>query len=510
MINKQNNDFGNSAVGINSTTVGYCTQTTNYGEFAAGILNKSTRGENPNNSASVIKDKNATLFSVGCGDHTERKNAFEVKGDGSVNISGIGNLQEELKKLANVHDEILLKKDPNNQLQYTLYVGDKNCGEINIPKDQFLKNVEYNDADKKLIFTFVTTDDDNVVTEISVADLVDTYKAGDNVTIKDNTISVDFSPITTALNTKVDKSDFDYVVKVNDDNKGNVINARQVMNNQTTGISNNYNLVLGDITTNKDSFIKLDSTRTFSDNSGYSAGDISVYSPNVVDIRGAAHTNIVGSTVYIKSSSDDWRMSLMNGFNMQCSHGNWMQFSDNDGLSVNSINQTVFNDGGFQINSTTFDNGDNDTFCGYFNFKGAGFTISNWLNSNNATNFIHAELDNYNSNSYGDDKLQLLDKSVEITHTWVKALSGTMQMEKGKNIKFKTSSSNTMRLTEGEGFKVFANMYAEPDHATDIAEYSDEEKAILSSDTIQKIILDLRKRILELEAKVAALQSSES
>lgn len=479
MINKQNNDFGNSAVGINSTTVGYCTQTTNYGEFAAGILNKSTRGENPNNSESVIKDKNATLFSVGCGDHTERKNAFEVKGDGSVNISGIGNLQEELKKLANVHDEILLKKDPNNQLQYTLYVGDKNCGEINIPKDQFLKNVEYNDADKKLIFTFVTTDDDNVVTEISVADLVDTYKAGDNVTIKDNTISVDFSPITTVLNTKVDKSDFDYVVKVNDDNKGNVINARQVMNNQTTGISNNYDLILGEQSYSKDgesvpdSYIKIDSTKS---NSSVSTrdklGDILVNSAHSINLEALGHINI-------KTRSN-------------ITFTGWSLFYNHIGL---------------------FNTTDSDSIClsiwpSEFKFLGStkrDAEIESLIKAEDGTNVVEPAELSVKLVHFNDDT-----SSFSVTKNKIKAWSDTMQMEKGKNIKFKTSSSNTMRLTEGEGFKVFANMYAEPDHATDIAEYSDEEKAILSSDTIQKIILDLRKRILELEAKVAALQSSES
>lgn len=517
MINKQNNNFGNNAVGINSTTAGYNTQTTNYGEFAAGISNKSTRAENPNTPTSVVGDKNATLFSVGCGNNTERKNAFEVKGDGSINISCVGNLQEKLKELANVHDEIILKKDPNNQLMYTLYVGDKNCGEINIPKDQFLKNVEYNNVDKKLIFTFVTTDDDNVVTEISVADLVDTYKAGNNVTIKDNTISVDFSPITAALNTKVNQSDFDYVVSVNDNNKGNVINARQIVNNQITGVSNNYDLVLGDNINmfgqpGGDSYIKIDSTRTLNRDEVYSMGNITMYSPHTIDITADNNLNLIGCAgVYIKDDPDElhsWRMRITNGFDMQCSNNDWMQFDGDSGLSVNSKHQTVFNDAGFQINSDTVEN--DKTFEGYFNFKGSGLVIRNRKTGSPSVNFLFAELNDELNNNYPDDKLQLLDNSIEITHKKVTMLSDDVQIKRGENIKFKTSSSNSMRLTEGEGFKVFANMYAEPDHATDIADYSGEEKAILSSDTVQKIILDLRRRVSELEIKIAALQSQES
>ena len=97
--------FGTKCGNANSIAVGYATETTNYGEIATGILNKSTKGDNPNSPEGVVGDPKATLFSVGCGTKEERKNALEVKGDGSVIISGkdgsdvnIADLAEKMKE----------------------------------------------------------------------------------------------------------------------------------------------------------------------------------------------------------------------------------------------------------------------------------------------------------------------------------------------------------------------------------------------------------------------------
>lgn len=95
--------FGTKCGNANSIAVGYATETTNYGEIATGILNKSTKGDNPNSPEGVVGDPKATLFSVGCGTKEQRKNALEVKGDGSVIISGKDgsdvNINKEIKYL---------------------------------------------------------------------------------------------------------------------------------------------------------------------------------------------------------------------------------------------------------------------------------------------------------------------------------------------------------------------------------------------------------------------------
>lgn len=97
--------FGTKCGNANSIAAGYATETTNYGEIATGILNKSTKGDNPNSSEGVVGDPKATLFSVGCGTKGERKNALEVKGDGSVIISGKDGSDVNIADLAEKLDQ---------------------------------------------------------------------------------------------------------------------------------------------------------------------------------------------------------------------------------------------------------------------------------------------------------------------------------------------------------------------------------------------------------------------
>lgn len=87
---------------------------------------------------------------------------------------------------------IELKKE--SELSYALYVNGVKHGEFTIPKDQFLKSVNYNPTTKELVFVFNTTDGE-VTTTISIADLVDVYTAGDGLSLNGNAFSVDFTTV---------------------------------------------------------------------------------------------------------------------------------------------------------------------------------------------------------------------------------------------------------------------------------------------------------------------------
>ena len=92
--------FGTKTGNANSIALGYATETKNFGEVAVGVMNKSTAAKDPNSSKGVCVDPDATLFSVGYGGSGERKNALEVKGDGSVIIPGENgniNIAEKIK-----------------------------------------------------------------------------------------------------------------------------------------------------------------------------------------------------------------------------------------------------------------------------------------------------------------------------------------------------------------------------------------------------------------------------
>lgn len=236
---RQDTDFfGTKSGNTNAIAVGYATETTNYGEIATGILNKSTRGKHSNTPEGVVGDSEATLFSVGCGTSKGRKNALEVKGDGSVIISSDDtsmNVADKIKEALTIENSIELVKSTDNDLQYTLMVNNTAKGEINIPKDQFLKNVVYDDTEKQLVFTFVTLDEDEHVEKVPVGDLKDIYTAGDNITIENNKISADLSTVMTAISdektqrettdneiksTLDSKADLDYVMVINQNSNG--------------------------------------------------------------------------------------------------------------------------------------------------------------------------------------------------------------------------------------------------------------------------------------------------
>lgn len=194
--------FGTKTGNANSIALGYATETKNFGEVAVGVMNKSTAAKDPNSPKGVCVDSDATLFSVGCGGSGERKNALEVKGDGSVLISGEDgdiNVADKIKQALDTDASIELVKSADSDLQYTLMVNNESRGSINIPKDQFLKNVTYDTDAKQLVFTFVTLDEEEHVERISVNDLKDVYTAGDGINIDNNVISADFSSVMTAI-----------------------------------------------------------------------------------------------------------------------------------------------------------------------------------------------------------------------------------------------------------------------------------------------------------------------
>lgn len=89
------------------------------------------------------------------------------------------------KKVATV----TIEKDSINDLQYHLLVDGEKSGDINIPKDQFLSNVVYSSATKVITFTFETSTGTKT-TDVNISDLIDTYTAGNGLTLTDGKFSV--------------------------------------------------------------------------------------------------------------------------------------------------------------------------------------------------------------------------------------------------------------------------------------------------------------------------------
>lgn len=113
-----------------------------------------------------------------------------------INLNGKSNrpTYNDTKEIALVEDvsgkisSVELVQDPDNQLHYELMVDNVKKGDINIPKDQFLKDVTYDDDTKELVFTF-TTEDGEKVTKVNIGELVDTYEAGNGLELTNNVFS---------------------------------------------------------------------------------------------------------------------------------------------------------------------------------------------------------------------------------------------------------------------------------------------------------------------------------
>ena len=235
--------FGTKTGNANSIALGYATETKNFGEVAVGVMNKSTAAKDPNSPKGVCVDSDATLFSVGCGGSGERKNALEVKGDGSVLISGEDgdiNVADKIKQALDTDASIELVKSAESDLQYTLMVNNESRGSINIPKDQFLKNVTYDTEAKQLVFTFVTLDEEEHVERISINDLKDVYTAGDGINIDNNVISADFSSVMTAISDeKTQRETTDNEIKSTLDTKADSNNAVTYNSTNISGLFDN-------------------------------------------------------------------------------------------------------------------------------------------------------------------------------------------------------------------------------------------------------------------------------
>lgn len=211
-------NFGKNPQGALSTVSGYATETTNFGETAFGILNKSTIDKNNFTTPEVVSSSTATLFSVGNGTDTDnRKNIIELKADGTVFISGVGGYdgtnpgdsKDISKELQSVHDDIdninldidridsdidSIHVEQDSDLVYTFIVKGENRGTINIPRDQFLKDVNYDEETNILEFLFIIRNEENEeeqkVVKIDMTDLEDIYTNGDGLNLENKQFSI--------------------------------------------------------------------------------------------------------------------------------------------------------------------------------------------------------------------------------------------------------------------------------------------------------------------------------
>lgn len=154
------------------------------------ILGTSTSGGTVN-IAMVSKWDKVDLGSASMQMNLNTANRVQV--NDSEEVAYVSDVEQAVENAnAQLEGINLVQKE---ELVYELQVGDRIAGTINLPKDQFLKNVEYNPETKVLTFTFETTDGE-AVTPIDMSGLVDVYTAGDGISLRSNAFSLNLDPTT--------------------------------------------------------------------------------------------------------------------------------------------------------------------------------------------------------------------------------------------------------------------------------------------------------------------------
>ena len=346
-------NYGKNPEGALSTISGYATETTNFGETAFGILNKSTRDEENFTTPEVVSSSTATLFSVGNGtDHDSRKNIIELKADGTVYINGVGQydgtnpgestniadefhgihdditgLNEDVDRIDNTIESIHISED-NENLIYTLLVDGQERGTINIPRDQFLKNVSYNEETNDLEFTFIVRGENNEEVEkqvnVNMTDLEDIYSAGNGLNLENKQFSVkvdaDTQPyievssngvkiigINEALDTKVDWQENKTSIYLpvngsitalrNDGQGGGVLICQRSYDDETTYVTE-VGTTMNNLTLNSTERPKIDFADGTSENIAYQSEitDISSSLDNYLPLTGGTLTGKLDGT----------------------------------------------------------------------------------------------------------------------------------------------------------------------------------------------------------------------
>ena len=189
-------------------------------------------------NASDDATEKANTAKLEANNYTDNKVSAEelrAKAAEEANANAITSLTTEVNKKI---EEVTVEK--NSDLQYFINVDGVKVGEINIPKDQFFKNASYDSELKIITLTFITEDGEQSV-QLNVSDLVDTYTAGNGLSVSNNKFEIRLNQetesylvlnedglgligIDAALATKTNVEDFNEIV-----DKVNIINGNAAL-----------------------------------------------------------------------------------------------------------------------------------------------------------------------------------------------------------------------------------------------------------------------------------------
>lgn len=310
---------------------------------------------------------------------------------------------------------------------------------------------------------------------------------------------------TNGLMSNDDKAKIDYIFGIDNYAKKilttNFVNAIQFCHcdNSAWTITNDYDVIVGNrpdgiaISNDfaNDGYIEIDSTKSADSFGGFKQGNMYITIPNDTGSinlgRGVNETKTsaialskTGNINISQNNRPSTSNIQLNGTNIQLTQSN-----DKANAVLGRYAGTNVNINEYQFSINNRKDGQEEKY----------FYIDH---SGDLTNLPNKDADKI---QFFTDDLGVQSIPLQIKKNEIKCWGDQISSTKGKDIRLKTSSSNSVRLTEGEGFKVFANLFAEPDHATDITEFTDEEKAMLKNNSVQRLLIMILKKLNLIEVQ---------
>lgn len=365
--------------------------------------------------------------------------------------------------------------------------GNENDGLITAP-DKFKLDYIENGATRTIVDDSLSASSTNPVQNKIISEALNKKANTDVATTSTN-----------GLMSNDDKAKIDYIFGIDNYAKKilttNFVNAIQFCHcdNSAWTTTNDYDVIVGNrpdgtaISNDfaQDGFIKIDSTKSADSDGVFKQGHMYITIPNdtgsinlgrgVSETKASAITLSETGNINITQNNKPSTSNIqLNGTNIQLTQSN-----DKANAVLGRYAGTNVNINEYQFSINNRKNGQEEKY----------FYIDH---SGDLTNLPNKDADKiqFFAGDLGVQSIPLQIKKDEIK-CWGDQISST----KGKDIRLKTSSNNSVRLTEGEGFKVFANLFAEPDHATDITEFTNEEKAMLKNNSVQRLLIMILRKL---------------
>ena len=155
----------------------------------------------------------------------------------------------EVQTIENLKAGITITNDPDNSLLYHLNIDGVSVATFEVPPDKFLKSVEFNQVTKILSFVFVTASGEEKSVPVNLSSLIDTYKAGNGLSLSSGYFSIKLKSGETRLVVSSDGLSFNAsdIIERIDTETQRATNAETGLANRMTSVETEFSNLSDDL-----------------------------------------------------------------------------------------------------------------------------------------------------------------------------------------------------------------------------------------------------------------------